>query len=91
MALNPAFPRTDSTCQSSVQVDATGRAQITDFCLATVATDVGPEPDTPRLRNHTTQWTAPEVLDGGKHTKAADIFSLGMVVIEVCHRLVSRA
>jgi len=46
---------------------------------------VDPELSTVLLRNHTLRWTAPEVLNGGKYSKEADIFSLAMVTIEVRH------
>jgi len=34
-------------------------------------------------RGHTLRWTAPEVLNGGKYSKEADIFAFAMVMIEV--------
>ena len=50
-----------------------------------VTIDVDYELSTVLLRNHTLRWTAPEVLNGGKYSKEADIFSLAMVTIEVRH------
>ena len=84
VALTPAFPRTDAN-QSSVLVDDAGRAQITDFCFATVGADLDSEPTTSHLHDHAVRWTAPEVLEGGKHSKRADVFSLAMLMIEVRH------
>ena len=66
--------------QSSVVVDADGHAQIADFRLATVITEVDSERTT-----EIGQWPAPEILDGEPASKATDIFSFAMVMIEVCH------
>ena len=66
-------------------MDAHGQARITDFCLATVTTNVDSELSTLLLRSNTLRWTAPEVMNGGKYSREADIFSLAMVMIEVRH------
>ena len=34
-------------------------------------------------RGYTMRWTAPEVLNGGRYSKEADIFAFAMVMIEV--------
>jgi len=65
-------------------VDSSGRARIADFGLATVARNID------SMRNASqcggaSRWTAPEVLNGGSHTKEMDLFSFAMVMIEVCH------
>lgn len=71
--------------QPNVLVDAADKARITDFCLAAVTTDVESQLSTSLIQNHTLRWTAPEILNGGKHSREADIFSFAMVVIEVRH------
>ena len=47
--------------------------------------DQGPLDDDPGV-GLTPPWTAPEVLREGAWSKKSDIFSLAMVMIEVCHR-----
>ena len=71
--------------QPNVLVDDSGHARIGDFGLATVNADVDSERSVSADRVHATRWTAPEVLNEGTHSKEADIFSFGMVMIEV-HR-----
>ena len=66
--------------QSNVVVDADGYARIADFRLATV----GPGVDSEQTAE-TGQWPAPEILEGEPTSKATDIFSFAMVMIEVCH------
>jgi len=61
-----------------------GHALIADFGLATVARNMD------SMRNASqyggsSRWTAPEVLNGGPHTKEMDVFSFAMVMIEVRH------
>jgi len=68
--------------QSNVLVDA-GQARITDFCFVTVTADMDIELSTSRPRNDVLRWTAPEILNGEKHSRESDIFSLAMVMIEV--------
>ena len=66
----------------NILIDATGNAQIVDFALSTVARD-SPE-NTPVEQHNTPRYTAPEILkDGAPHSKESDVFSFGMVVIEV--------
>lgn len=36
------------------------------------------------------RWSAPEILTGGKASKAADIFALAMVMVEECHEWIHR-
>ena len=65
-------------------MDATGRARITDFGLAMVTRDLGSIRKTP---NEDVRWIAPEILAGwGTYSKEADVFSFGMVTIEVRYR-----
>ena len=65
-------------------VDASGNPRITDFGLATIARDPSSFPGDPDGQGYTPRWTAPEILQFGKTaTKESDIFSFGMVIIEV--------
>jgi len=69
-------------CQPSILVDDAGCPRLTDFGLATVTPDL--EPTVPIDEGYSIRWTAPEVLGGEVGiSKEADIYSLGMVVIEV--------
>ena len=56
----------------------TGNARITDFGLSFAARG----PDAERYC-HTARWSAPEVLMEAKRKKGSDVFSYGMVMIEV--------
>jgi len=70
--------------QANILVDAAGNARIADFGLATVARDSSSLMNTPDGHANTPRWTAPEILMGsGYHSKESDVFSFGMVVIEV--------
>ena len=69
--------------QSNVVVDADGCARIMDFRPAMVILDVDSEQPTSDQHARSRQWSAPEVLEGGATSKATDIFSLAMVMIEV--------
>jgi serine/threonine protein kinase len=72
--------------QPNILVDATGRARITDFGLATVTQNVDSFRSTTAEPAHTPRWTAPEILGGeGSHSTEADVFSFAMVMIEVRH------
>jgi len=80
---NPAGNYVDIT-QSNILVDRFGQAQITDFAHATMTLTQGPACDTQEARGRSTQWTAPEILEGqGRFTKESDIFSFAMVMVEV--------
>lgn len=82
----PCFTGVLTPTQPNILVDSSGTALIADFGLALVI----PNPDStlsfPRQRGHTPQWTAPEVLNDGIHSKEADIFSFAMVMVEVRRR-----
>ena len=70
--------------QSSVLVDATGNARITDFGLATITQDLESVRKASAECGNNVRWIAPEILDGrGTYSKEADIFSFGMLTIEV--------
>lgn len=61
-----------------------GRARITDFGLVTIPQN--PASKRATVADQTARWTAPEILhDNGTYSKAADVFSFAMVVIEVRH------
>ena len=66
-------------------VDRNGHARLTDFGLASINSAL-----INRTEGRTMRWTAPEVLKGGKITPEADIFSFGMIVIEVGSRTCPR-
>jgi len=72
--------------QQNILVDNTGRVRIADFGLSTVARNLDSIPSTSCQHGFTPQWTAPEVLNGEKYSKEADVFSFAMVTIEVRHR-----
>ena len=66
--------------QANVVVDASGHARITDFGHTRIVQNLDPPDD----QNHSCRWTAPEVLrSDSAATKESDVFSFGMVVIEV--------
>ena len=65
-------------------VDNSGNARITDFGLATIARDSDSLVDGSDDQCHTFRWTAPEILNSSAAvSKASDVFSFGMVMIEV--------
>ena len=68
--------------QLNILVDDSGCACIADFGLTRVTKNLD---SVPSASNHncTPLWTAPEVLIGGTYSKAGDIFSFAMVIIEV--------
>lgn len=73
------------TNQSNILVDASGHARITDFTLAATTEN----PDLARSASSEygrgVRWTAPEILGSREtYSKEADVFSFGMVTIEVC-------
>ena len=70
-------------------VDRNGHARLTDFGLASIVRGMNSVPIT-QVEGYTPRWTAPEVLKGDKCTPEADIFSFGMVVIEVGSRTCMR-
>ena len=71
--------------QPNVLVDRFGHARIADFGLATVTQNLDSIRSASLQRGYSPRWTAPEVLEGGKLSKEADIFSFAMVMIEVRH------
>ena len=66
--------------QPNILIDVCGHARITDFGLAQDTLDIAVMPEGRSLR-----WTAPEVLaETGTPSTEADVFSFGMVMVEVC-------
>jgi len=65
-------------------VDESGKARITDFGLAVITRNPHSHSSTSDECGHTGRWCAPEVLKSERSvSKESDIFSLGMVIIEV--------
>ena len=65
-------------------MNASGRACISDFGLATVTRDNrATQREGPASGAHNTLWVAPETLTDARTSKEADVFSYGLVAIEV--------
>ena len=69
--------------QSNVLISRRGRARLTDFGFTSVVRGLN-SVLVPDMRGCTLRWAAPEVIRGESGgTQEADIYSFGMVVIEV--------
>ena len=69
--------------QSSILVDATGHARITDFGLAAIKSTGSCS----ARHDDGVRWIAPEIIGGREaHSKEGDIFSFAGVAIEVCRK-----
>src|ERR1700753_3226606 len=69
--------------QSNILISRRGRARLTDFGFTSVVRGLN-SVLVPELRGGTLRWAAPEVIRGRSGgTQEADIYSFGMVVIEV--------
>ena len=67
--------------QPNIVVDVSGNAFITDFGLTQDTLGI-----VYIAEGQSTRWTAPEVLaETGTPSTEADVFSFGMVMVEVCH------
>ena len=65
-------------------VDESGKVQITDFGLAAIARNPHSQRSTLDGGGNTARWCAPEILKNGQFVrKESDIFSFGMIIIEV--------
>lgn len=72
--------------QLHILVDNSGRARIADFGLATITQNLDSIRSASLQHGCSPRWTAPEILDGKRYSKEADIFSFAMVMIEVRRR-----
>ncbi|KAF9647918.1 kinase-like protein, partial [Thelephora ganbajun] len=69
---------------ANILVDATGNARIVDFGHANIAGDIISFVSNTNEQVNTPRYPAPEILgDGGRCSKESDVFSFGMVMIEV--------
>jgi serine/threonine protein kinase len=66
-------------------MEDSGQVRIADFGFAAVTKNLDSVGNTTAARGHTPRWTAPEILEGGKHSQKGDIFSFAMVMVEVRH------
>ena len=82
---NPRFIRVFTPGQTNILVDAKGHARIMGFRFAEVTQDGGRDQVASGQHARSTQWSAPEVLEGGVMSEKADIFSFAMVMIEARH------
>ena len=69
--------------QLNVLVEDPCRALIADFGLAKISRKIDPEQYTSDQNFCSKKWAAPEVINGGKYSEEADVYSFAMVVIEV--------
>ena len=68
----------------NILVNAKGDACLSDFGLSIVTCSKGPTGrEDPTARGHSSVWAAPETLNYARISKEADVFSYGLVVIEV--------
>ena len=67
--------------KQNILVNAQGDACLADFGLAIV---VDSKSSTGAGRGHNSLWAAPETLNHGRRSREADVFSYGLVAIEVC-------
>jgi serine/threonine protein kinase len=69
--------------QPNILIDSGGHACLTDFGLASITHGDNSIAVT-HAHGYTPRWTAPEILRGANSiTREADVFSFGMVVLEV--------
>ena len=78
----------DLAPKSNILIKNDGHACLAGFRLLTIIPDeLTPEPSSDVVEQvDSEQWSAPEVLEGGRISKKTDIYSFAMVVIEVRHR-----
>ena len=70
--------------QQNILVDITSRARITDCGLSVVTQNLDSIRSAPGEHGYSIGWIAPEILiNWGKFSKEADVFSFAMVMIEV--------
>jgi serine/threonine protein kinase len=71
--------------QANILVDGSGCARLADFGLAMVAKNLDSKTSDASQRGYTVGWAAPEVMEKEIYSKEADMFSLAMVMVEVCY------
>jgi len=70
--------------KQNILVNSGGDACISDFGFAVVIRSNGATGhEGPTARGHSSRWASPEALKGGQISKAADVFSYGLVALEV--------
>jgi serine/threonine protein kinase len=69
--------------QPNILVENSGQVRIADFGLAKITRNLDSIRSASCQSGFSARWAAPEVCRKGECTKAADIFSLAMVTIEV--------
>ena len=69
--------------QTNILVDAAGRSRIADFGLKTSIARFGKVRVGPYECAYLPRWKAPELLIGEANTKATDVYSFAMVMVEV--------
>ena len=70
--------------QANVLIDKNGNPRIVDFGLAVIARDTNSLDSTSDERGLTARYSSPEILmETGRHSREADVFAFGMVMIEV--------
>ena len=71
--------------KANILIDKGGPARLTGFGLASI---IRGEFSVASPQDHTgtnaTTWAAPEILRGDPVSKEGDVFTFGMVVVEVC-------
>lgn len=69
--------------QPNILIDHNSRARLADFGYTSVVRGLHSVLVT-QVKGYTAAWAAPEVLErGDKATPEADVFAVGMIVIEV--------
>ena len=68
-------------------VDNIPHARIADFGIAIVTKNLNSIRPLTRQEAHTPRWSAPEILREQNPSKESDIYSFGMVTIEVFREL----
>ena len=68
-------------------VEDAPHARIADFGIAIVTKNLDSARPATYQNNHTPTWSAPEVLSGENPSKESDVYSFGMIMVEVQRRL----
>ncbi|CEL54039.1 Tyrosine-protein kinase Fes/Fps OS=Mus musculus GN=Fes PE=1 SV=2 [Rhizoctonia solani AG-1 IB] len=67
---------------ANVLVDRDGVPMLTDFGSASLQDDTLQVTRTTTGAVFSIRWTAPEILNGGRHSAIGDVYSLGMTILE---------